>query len=175
MRRRATSAAGVILLAAAAAGSAGPWHATGRRRIGVHQPQVHRGALRDAAPLDDLPVELRGDLADLLLGVQLVDRPGQPFDLLAQPKRGGQEVIRGHAFRRSQSCSQAWAASPTARLGSDLPAPGSSSKTSSLRRLVVCWSIHEVKPRFTGLRLSSLLRFNGPGATGTIRGISDGE
>ena len=54
--------------------------------------------------------------------------------------------------RRSQSCSQAWAASPTARLGSGWPAPGRSSKAPRCDASSICWSIHEVKLRLTGLR-----------------------
>jgi len=45
-----------------------------------------------------LPVEAPDDLADLVLGVQVTDRRGEPFGLLAQPQRDGQQLVGGHAL-----------------------------------------------------------------------------
>jgi hypothetical protein len=58
--------------------------------FGVDEPERNRRALRYPAPLHDLPVEVRGDVADLLLAAQILDSLGQPLDLLAQPQRGWQ-------------------------------------------------------------------------------------
>jgi len=67
-------------------------------RFLVDQPQVHRRPGGDPAPLQYSQVEAPDDLADLVLGVQVPDRLGEPFGLLAQPQRGGQQVVGGHAL-----------------------------------------------------------------------------
>jgi len=46
------------------------------QRVRIHQRQVYRRALRDPAPLDDPPVEVRDDIPDLLLAAQFADCPG---------------------------------------------------------------------------------------------------
>jgi hypothetical protein len=66
--------------------------------IGVDEPQGNRRALGNPAPLDYLPVDFRGDVADLLLAAQFVDRLGQPLDLLAQPQRGRQQLLGRYAL-----------------------------------------------------------------------------
>ena len=67
-------------------------------RVRVQEGEEQRRAHRDPAPLEDPPVETGGDLADLLLAAQVPDRLGQPLDLLAQPQRGRQEFLGGHAL-----------------------------------------------------------------------------
>jgi hypothetical protein len=70
----------------------------GDHRLLVDQSHVHRRPGGKPTPLRDLPVQALDHLADLLLGPQVLDGRGQPFDLLAQPQRGGQQFVAGHAF-----------------------------------------------------------------------------
>jgi hypothetical protein len=70
----------------------------GDHRFLVDQPQVNRRPGGDPAPLADPPVEVPDDLADLVLGVQVPGRLGEPFGLLAQPQRGGQQLVGGRAL-----------------------------------------------------------------------------
>ena len=66
--------------------------------VRVHEREEQRRAHRDPAPLEDPPVEAGGDVTDLLLAAQTLDRLGQPFDLLAQLQRGGQQRLGRHAL-----------------------------------------------------------------------------
>jgi hypothetical protein len=68
------------------------------QHVPVQERQEQRRAGRDPAPLDDAPVEVRDDVADLLLTAQFLDRGGQLLDLLAQLERGGQERLARHAL-----------------------------------------------------------------------------
>src|SRR5580693_2797921 len=52
----------------------------------------------DAPPLDDAPVDVGGDLADLRLRAEPADLLGQLLDLPPQPQRRRQELVRLHAF-----------------------------------------------------------------------------
>jgi hypothetical protein len=68
------------------------------QHVPIHERQEQRRAGRDPAPLDDPAVEVRDDVADVLLAGQLLDRRGQLFDLLAQQQRGGQHLVGRHAL-----------------------------------------------------------------------------
>jgi len=46
----------------------------------------------------DPPVEVPDDLADRVLGGQVLDRRGEPFGFLAQPQRDRQQFVGGHAL-----------------------------------------------------------------------------
>jgi hypothetical protein len=72
--------------------------ASGHQVVGVHEPDVDRRADRDAPPFDDAPVQVRRRLAHLLLGAELPRGLGQPLDLPAQPQRGRQHLLGGHAL-----------------------------------------------------------------------------
>jgi hypothetical protein len=63
------------------------------QQVPVHQRQEQGRAGRDPAPFDDPAVEVRDDVADLLLAAQVLDRRGQLLDFLAQPERGGQHLV----------------------------------------------------------------------------------
>jgi hypothetical protein len=63
------------------------------QQVLVHERQEQRRVGRDPAPLGDPAVEVRDHVADLLLGGQVLDRRGQPLDLLAQQERGGQHLV----------------------------------------------------------------------------------
>jgi hypothetical protein len=70
----------------------------GDHRVLVNQTKVYRRAVGDPAPLRDPPVEALDHRTDLVLGAQVLDRLGQPLDLLAQPQRGWQQLVAGDAL-----------------------------------------------------------------------------
>jgi len=69
-----------------------------RQRLLIHHRHEHRRTDRDPTPLRDPVIELARGIACLLLRRQVLDRLGQLLDLLAQPQRGGQQHVGGHAL-----------------------------------------------------------------------------
>jgi hypothetical protein len=76
----------------------GPSRLRGLRRapardhlVGVHQPHVNRRPDRDAAPLDDPPVQVAEGLAHLGLRAHFPNDLGQLLDFPAELQRRGQE------------------------------------------------------------------------------------
>jgi hypothetical protein len=70
----------------------------GDHGLGVHQRHEDGRAKRYPAPGHDPPVEVPGDVADLLLAGQAGGGFGQCLDLLAQLQRRGQELVGRHAL-----------------------------------------------------------------------------
>jgi hypothetical protein len=64
----------------------------------IDERQEQGRTQRYPTPVHDLFVKPSDDLAYLLFRAEVLDCCGQPFDLLAQLQRGGQELLGRHAL-----------------------------------------------------------------------------
>ena len=98
-------------------------------------------------------LRLRDDLADLLLGAQVRYRRGEPFDLLAQPQRDGQELLAGHALA-AQVVTQPGlpGTRPLPGGGAACPRRAGCRRRPRSAASLTRWSAHEAKLSSGGLR-----------------------